>query len=338
MGHALDLSDLWVNKATKVGLNLMELNKYDVIISSYGPPSSNKVAANIKANHPTKPWIADYRDLWAGNPLNTARGIFKKIEQYQEKNTTGKYANAITTVSNGCAKIIKNQLEKKIYVVENGFDPEKFNNWETRLAKSSSSSLTDIRSPIVICYTGKLYTNKPDISLLFEVINKLININLIKKGQIQVHFYGSDHGNLERIIKKEQASEWVKTFGKVSNLEAIKAQQKSDLLLLAIDNIASNNGVITGKIFEYIVSGTPIIAIGLCENSDAGKILTKTKTGIICLNSELKIESVLREFILTRKVSQFSPDVAEIKKYSRKLQARRMIRIFEKYCNSEKGI
>jgi hypothetical protein len=47
---------------------------------------------------------------------------------------------------------------------------------------------------------------------------------------------------------------------------------------LIIPDVAKNNGILTGKLFEYIGSGHPIIGIGPVYG-DAAKILNESQTG-----------------------------------------------------------
>ena len=52
------------------------------------------------------------------------------------------------------------------------------------------------------------------------------------------------------------------------------------ILLLAINNVKSAKGVITGKIFEYLQAKRPILAIGPTDG-DLAEILKETHSGII---------------------------------------------------------
>ena len=48
---------------------------------------------------------------------------------------------------------------------------------------------------------------------------------------------------------------------------AIEYKRKSQVLLLLIPNIKKNKGILTGKLFEYLIAWRPIFAIGP-ENGD----------------------------------------------------------------------
>ena len=55
-------------------------------------------------------------------------------------------------------------------------------------------------------------------------------------------------------------------------------QQQSQVLLMKVNETPSARGIITGKMFEYLVSHRPILLIGH-EDGDAAKIINETGAG-----------------------------------------------------------
>jgi hypothetical protein len=91
LGASFDINDLWVKHAFKTADKLLYYEKFDLIISSYSPPAAHIIAKKIKKKYPELLWIADFRDLWAGNHIMPAKGIFKKLESLVEKKTIQAY-------------------------------------------------------------------------------------------------------------------------------------------------------------------------------------------------------------------------------------------------------
>ena len=48
-----------------------------------------------------------------------------------------------------------------------------------------------------------------------------------------------------------------------------------------VNNTPNAKGIITGKIFEYIASGRPVLVIGP-KDGDLSQIINNTKCGIVC--------------------------------------------------------
>ena len=60
--------------------------------------------------------------------------------------------------------------------------------------------------------------------------------------------------------------------------EMLDKMINSNLLLLIINKTSGNEGIITGKIFEYLAANVPIVGIGP-NDGEAAKILTETDGG-----------------------------------------------------------
>jgi len=84
--------------------------------------------------------------------------------------------------------------------------------------------------------------------------------------------------------------------------------------LLIIPNTENNKGILTGKLFEYIATGNPIIYIGP-EDGDAVEIL-KGNTVYIALNSKEK-EAVI-DFILNSSSNQLEVNQSSKNTFSRR--------------------
>ena len=66
----------------------------------------------------------------------------------------------------------------------------------------------------------------------------------------------------------------------LSHTEAIEKQQTSQVLLLLINNSGNAKGILTGKFFEYLSAGRPILAVGPVDG-EVAKVLEDTQAGMI---------------------------------------------------------
>jgi hypothetical protein len=73
----------WYHFPLKSALREINKNSYQVILSTAAPITDHRIASKLK--HATGlPWIADYRDLWAGNPY-FHDGSWDKTKLYNTK-------------------------------------------------------------------------------------------------------------------------------------------------------------------------------------------------------------------------------------------------------------
>ena len=328
MGSLFDIHDLWIKPALKKAIELQEKEKFDFIISSYSPPAVCVVSHKLKQKYPNLKWIADFRDLWAYNHISPAKGILGVYEKYKEKKLLSN-ADKIITVSNPLTEDMKKVYpNKKVYTIENGFDPDEFSNWQKNI-----NSIPKVGKKLVISYLGTIYPEKRDPTILFEAVNELIEENKIKEEQIEINFYGDNKKQLEDIIQPNNFNKFniINIKGFIKREESLKIQKQSDLLLLLEWNDPSARGVLTGKLFEYIVSGTPIVAVSISNKNAAGELIEKTQTGKLYLDKDSLKQDLLKIFE-TNKIDFFNPKIEEIEKFSRDKQIKKLIETMEDRC------
>ena len=107
-------------------------------------------------------------------------------------------------------------------------------------------------------------------------------------------------------------------------------QQSSQVLLLAINDVPSARGIITGKIFEYLNANRPILAIGPTDG-DLSEILNCTNAGIVIdFNDETSLKSTLLEFYRLYKEKSLQVYSMNIDQYHRRNLTKKISKIIKK--------
>jgi len=106
-------------------------------------------------------------------------------------------------------------------------------------------------------------------------------------------------------------------MGYVPRDEALRMQQAADVLLLLSGSSDADKGVLTGKVFEYISSGVPIIAVGCGPDSAIGRLLQDTGTGIAVGEDVNALQDIIGSMLADGKMNAFNPNIEQIMKYSR---------------------
>ena len=120
--------------------------------------------------------------------------------------------------------------------------------------------------------------SKRNPEVLWIVLNDIIQENDDFSLDLQLNFVGLISDNVLESIEKYNLSNYVNNVGYVSHKEAINYQKKSQLLLLIEIDSEDTKCIIPGKLFEYMVSNRPIIALGP-KASDVETIIKETNTG-----------------------------------------------------------
>ena len=306
----------WIWPAIRLGKKLLKREKFDLIYSSSGPPSS-VIVASILQRYARLPWVAEFRDLWSDNHVDRRREFINKIDSYLE-NKFLQNCSTLVTVSGPLKDQLLNRHRKNTYVVYNGYD------------KDDYPIKVNLTRKLTITYTGRIYPGKQDPKPLFEAIT-----NLSKKGQInpdflEISFYGTEQEIIKTLAKRYGIERYVFWGGLIPHEQALIKQKESWLLLLLEWNDPSAKGVLTSKLFEYLGAKRPILSIGYEEGS-IRKIITETGIGVV-LNNPKDIENFLllciERYIKSDRFLGFIPNEEALASYSRRKAAEKLSRIF----------
>jgi len=307
----------WIIPSVFTGLKLLNQEKFDIIYSSSGPPSS-AIVASILQRCSNLPWIAEFRDLWSDNHVDIRKTYIHKIDNLIERITLSN-VHAFVTVSEPLKEILYKKYSKPSFVIYNGYDPEDY------------PLNVELTKKFTITYTGKIYLGKRDPGLLFEVVSGLSKKGIINVSNFEIRFWGSELDIVKDLANKYGIEDYVYIGGKVPYKESLKHQKESWLLLLLEWNDPRAKGVLTGKVFEYLGSGRPILSISYNEGA-LNDLLEKTKSGVL-LNSYEELEEFLtfciKKYNEGDKSLGFNPLKEEILKYSRKEASRNLSQIFD---------
>ncbi|WP_299781122.1 glycosyltransferase [uncultured Formosa sp.] len=260
-----DARKSWVKPSVSFLSDYISKHDIDTVITTGPPHSLHLIGLKLKGDLNIK-WIADFRDPWTTIgyhkelKLTAASEIKHKELESQVLNT----ADAIIVTSNPTKKEFEVITNKPIHVITNGYDTVKTVDFslDKKFTLSHIGSLLSKRNPKV----------------LWRVLSDLVNERNEFAQDFQLNIIGSIGEDVLQSLDKIGLGMYINNLGYVSHLEAIKFQKQSQLLLLIEIDSEDTKCIIPGKLFEYMVSNRPILAMGP-EESDVEEILKSTNTG-----------------------------------------------------------
>jgi glycosyltransferase involved in cell wall biosynthesis len=319
---------LWQVLSKKRAIRAVTEEKIDLIYTTSSPYSDHLMGAFLKNVFPNIPWVADFRDEWTNNPylLDSPHNKLRStIEKKMELKVLQKSDCIITNTPFMLKNFIKISAkpEDKFYVIPNGYDEEDFE------GISIGSPLNNLK--LTLTYTGLLYgRRKPDS--FFEAVRQLLLENKIVRDKIHIKLIGNfKHDQLNSLLEKYNLQGVVQILPYMKHHESLEHLINSDALLLIEGSGPGAEAFYTGKVFEYMNTGRPILAV-IPGKGAAAQLIEDTKTGYVADYDDIvKIKEnllLLYQGWLDKSI-EFSPDMAKVKKFERKALTKELSKVFE---------
>jgi glycosyltransferase involved in cell wall biosynthesis len=257
----------WNKHAFRKACEIIDNEDIKHIITTSPPHSTQLVGLKLKRKYPGLRWIADLRDPWTDIYYYDQfypTFISKVVDRKYEYNVL-KSADKIITVGKSLKELYGSKLKGiagKLEVITNGFDEDDFK----ELSQIKPKNFT-------ISYIGTLSDAYP-----VEGFLDALQSFQAKEYGYKLRFIGTVSPRQKKQVESKTLNGNVEFIQYVNHSTAIKYMMDSSLLLLIIPDHKSNKSIITGKIFEYIASGKPVICLGP-EDGDAAEILNRCHSG-----------------------------------------------------------
>lgn len=305
-----DARKFWIKPGSKFLNNYLDHHKVDRIIST-GPPHTTHLIANSVIKKHNIPWVADFRDPWTNidfyDQLRLSKWADNKHKALEQK--VLKTANKIVTVSGHWAEDFKQLSKRDVTVIRNGFDHADFVDQPSELDEK-----------FTICHIGSMNKDRNPASL-WHVLESLVS-NESFASKLSIKLIGQvDHSIFEN-IEKHGLLPYLNHIPFLSHKDALVELQKSQLLLLPINDTPNSLGVVPGKIYEYLGARRPIIGVGP-TNGDSATILKDSGAGNMfpCTDQE-GIKRQIEKYFKLYSENNLKVSDGEIMQYSRQAMAK----------------
>ena len=257
----------WIRPSVSFLLGKLEKLAVDVVVSSGPPHSMHLIGLGLKRTT-NIPWVADFRDPWTNIDFyehlklgSWADGRHRRLEKKVLRT-----ADRVVTVSWNWAKALQRIGGRPVNVIPNGYDSEDFRDANRKRYDG-----------FVMSYVGELNRDR-NIATLWAAIKQVCLIRKDFCEKLRIRLVGSVDGSVMTSVREHGLESKVELVEYVPHEEAVRELQKAHLLILLINNTKNAMGIIPGKLFEYMASGSPILCIGH-RNSDCARVIQETGVG-----------------------------------------------------------
>ncbi|MAU42111.1 MAG: hypothetical protein CMF31_10885 [Kordiimonas sp.] len=298
----------WYPHAIRAARRLRAAWQPDIIFAT-APPHTTLLVASKISRVMKAPWVCEYRDLWSDHPYYSEGKCREVVDRFLEGRILRNCAGLVT-VTQTWADLLREKRQLPVEFVMNGFDPDDFQEGPFR-------PLND--DVITITYAGVLYEGKRDPSALFAALGQMGE----KARNFVVRFHVPNPDTVIQMASKYKVEHCVDARPLVPFSEALEIMKRSDLLMLLRWDHPGENGVIAGKLFEYIGACRPILSIGSTEG-EAADIIRDQHFGVVSNNAD-DIVRYLEDCLVQKQSGQIAaPPAAARHQYSRNTQFERL--------------
>jgi hypothetical protein len=296
---------LWYPFAIRRASKLIREKGIQTVLVTTPPFSSFLIVNELKQRFPHLRTIADIRDEWL-------QYYVKEFAFRDDKYVAARAAQIERATVESCDRVVlvtpaslneirsryPDQPSQKFVLVPNGYDPVAFSEFRPRSHNTGK---------LVVTYTGTVYSPCSPKPYL-DALDGLPQI----RQDFETRFVGRVSEEFDRGIFKNRQS-FLRLTDFVPHKDAIRFMEESDVLLLPWTDRFN----IPGKVFEYLVTGKPILAV-CYPDSEVARIIKETASGW-CVNPEdvVAIQRSLTEIHALGGKYPNNPNWEAIRRYER---------------------
>lgn len=322
-----DTQVLWSRKAARVVCGMASSRDFDVVMSTSSPYSAH-MAAVVISKRLHIPMVADFRDPWVRNHHVAPSPIVLNRHRQLERRVV-ETARCVTVVSPPMINLFLKdyphvQDSTMFQCITNGYDEEDFS-----VYKCSRSTMFEL------VYVGSLYGSRTATTLIQGILKAR---EQLQSSRMVLRIIGNKtrttNRELEEAINKGLICE---SEAYISHADVISRYSNASLLLLVLSKQPGSHLDYSGKIFEYIRTQKPILA--LAGEGVAAQLIRETRTGVVVDPDDIAgiSNAIVKEYRRWEQGEVFSSNTELISSYNRESQSKELYRIITSICDKNKS-
>jgi glycosyltransferase involved in cell wall biosynthesis len=251
---------LWLPAAVREGKRLLREEPHAAIVAT-GPPFSTFLVGDALSRFSGLPLVLDYRDEWGINHAyseNRGQGPLGRCIQQRMQNRVVCSARSLVATTRSSARALEQVCRSagssaEVTWIANGFDPDDFrDDPHPRPRRAGTYRLA---------YVGTLW-NLTSVAPLVNAVCRLASERPDLAHRLELVFAGRRTASQQQILDVLQGLPCrVVEHSYVDHEDAIDILRDADGLCVLLSDCAGAERVLPAKIFEYLASRRPILAI-----------------------------------------------------------------------------
>lgn len=311
----------WADAVVDLAVTEHRRHPFDVVYTTSYPYSVHLAGLRLKQKLGI-PWVADLRDPWAENELMLGQlpGWMRARHARAERRMI-EACDAVVSAHPGHADRLRERYglsAQRCVAITNGYDPEDYRDFPPPPAIAADGVVR-------LVHTGSFYGDYSPAPLVRALEQAWRPLPPGMK-MLELRLIGGDGG----VSFPDRPGLRVVVRPRVSHGDALQEQAEANLLLCVFDRRTGATNV-SGKLFEYLASGRPILGI-LPREGTMAEIIRTTRTGWVAdCDSPDEVMDALHAAIFDRTlaISAYSPDQEAVARFARPALACHLTEVLE---------
>jgi glycosyltransferase involved in cell wall biosynthesis len=310
----------WIPFALPRAFALASRERVQCVITSSPSPSTHLVGMALGARG--IPWIADFRDGWTFEPVQAEWPLpgQDRLDRALERAVVER-ADSVVAVTRPIAEDFAARFGVDPVVITNGFDPEE-------RPSIPDAGATELLSPErhSLVHTGRMAAAGRSPATLLEALRLLARDSPRVAERFELVLAGPLTEEERALIAGPGLEGMIRGVGSLGRARVLGLQRSADSLLVLAASF-SLKSVATGKLYEYLAAGRPILVVG--EESEAARIVAEVGAGFAApVDDPDAIADALRTLV----DGAPEPSAEGLERFAYPQLARRMAEQIESVC------
>jgi glycosyltransferase involved in cell wall biosynthesis len=243
----------WYPFATRAARRLVREEGIDLVYTINVPQTCHLIGRAVKRATGV-PWVADFRDAWTANPDLPSPTPFHARWNRRLERSVLEEADGIVAVNDTIRLLLLEaaggRRPERFLTVHNGYDADDF---------ASLPKMTTDRFTMVFVGT---FHRRTDPRLLLGPFRDCLRSGTIPRGGARIVVVGAQSARTRAAVRELGLEDHVHITGFLAHRESLSWMVSADLLLQVIAAGRGSEQIVSGKLYEYLASGRPVLTIG----------------------------------------------------------------------------
>ena len=281
----------WTRQALSAWKDICRDGRPDIVFSS-APPYTSFLVGQALARKAGVPHVMDYRDDWLDNPRHDyPTPIHRRIHARMERRLLSSAALVTTINASIRERLLQRSPGSDVRILPQGFDPADITQGEDQggVRRAHRRSL--------LVYAGMFYHAQQPDTFLKAV--SLVKSRLPESSPgLEARFVGLFPDDKKPLIASLGLEDDVTLTGYKNHHETVGELMEADVLWMTVGRQPGEEMISTGKLFEYMGTGKPILA--LVPPGEASKALEGYGAAWVCDPDDVEgvastLEAILKQ-------------------------------------------